>query len=847
MHNNNHQSKINSGVKPIVSAVALALLAFMEPSYAQQAAEPAAPATAAPAAAPADAAPAAADSDEPQLQRIVVSANKRIEKLENVPMAISVMTDAVIKRNNIVELNDVINLQPALTMTFGTTPANNGINMRGVGTSSIGVGVESDVVTVIDDIPSSGVQFKALTDLSDVTRIEILKGPQSTLFGKAAIAGAINIVTTPISGPIQSSGQSYYTTDHEWRLGGAVGGEIDDHWGFRISALDERFPGNVTNLAGDGSTTDGYGGRTFMSKVKWTPTDNLTFDLSGHFNHEIDDCCVYVLKSMPMAGSYYMGQSKNPALAASVLEAGITPSNDNTTVNNGAFTGLESTDRGLGLKTTLDLPNGRKLMLISSDDVYRANDSRDQDFTSGNILGNLPIVAPSNGQPLIAGSKVGQLASTVGAFGDYTQTGTYDVRSSTEELRLVSSDEGTFKYVAGLFYGKNSIIRDFTRGIYETATTPIAYDAGTFNINHAIFGQATWEFVPTWTVLAGVRYNREISGYSMAFYNPFTGPQGPAGLIPCPTIKSVGCGFQGNGVPGGLNPDGNADDAVTGKLSLQHQLTQELMVYGLLSDGYKGKAYDVTSGMGPLENAFDPVPAETSRNEELGLKANLLHNRVTVSAAIFNTNFRNYQQSSTITLPDGTTESVLNSVPKVNSHGFEIDSSALVTKYLALDIGFAYTQATIKEWNNAPCYPGETANGSVAGTCINNGVLPQAPARKINVGGQYDIPLANRSFDEFVSFDTRAQSSVYTNINQDPTLTLPGYSITNIGYGIKDKNKKYTVTFFVDNLFDRQYATGGIGGFGSAFKTGSSTTPSTSWTPARDAFRYGGVRLDMKF
>ncbi len=836
------QPGIRSKVKPIATAVALAMLAFMESSHAQQATEPAA-------AAPAPAAPAVApDIVSPQLTPIVISANKRVEKLENVPMAVSVMTDAAIKRNNIIELDDVINLEPALSMTFGTTPANNGINMRGVGTSSIGVGVESDVVTVIDDIPSSGVQFKALTDLSDVTRIEVLKGPQSTLFGKAAIAGAINIVTTPISGPIQSSGQTYYTSDGEWRVGAAVGGEINDKWGFRVSALDERFPGNVDNLAGDGSKTNGYGGKTFMGKLKWEPINNLTFELSSHFNHEIDACCVFVLRSLAESGSYYMGQSKNPALAAGVLEAGIIPSADNTTIRNGAFTGLESTDRGLGLKSTFDLPGGAKIMLISSDDVYLANDSRDQDFSAANILGNLPIVTPANGQPLIPGSKVGQLASTIGASGDYTQTGTYDVRSTTEELRFVSSDQGAFKYVGGLFYGRNGIVRDFTRGIYETSTTPIAYDATTFNVNHAIFGQATWEFVPTWTVLGGVRYNREVSGYSMAFYNPKTGPAGPAGIIACPTIKSVGCGFQGNGVAGGLNPNGNADDAVTGKLSLQHQLTPELMVYGLLSDGYKGKAYDVTSGMGPLENAFDPVPAETSRNEEIGLKANLFHNRMTVSAAIFNTNFRNYQQSSTITLPDGTTEAILNSVPKVNSHGFEVDSSALVMKNLVMDFGFAYTRATVKDWTNGLCLPGAVPNGSVAGTCNeDNAILPQAPMRKFNLGGQYDIPLADYSFDEFVSFNTRAQSSVFTNINQDPTLKLPGYSITNLGFGIKDKARRYTLTGFLNNIFDKQYATGGVGGFGSAFKTGSATTPSTSWTPARDAFRYGGVRLDAKF
>ena len=160
----------------IAASVLLALSAMATPAVAQEAA------TATPASTP------GSEKDNKRLESITVTANKRVEKLEHVPLAISVLSEEMIERNNVRDIQDVINLSPALSITYGTTPANNGINMRGIGTTSIGIGVEADVAVIYDDIPI-GMQVKAFQDLMDVQRIEILKGPQSTLFGKSAKIG----------------------------------------------------------------------------------------------------------------------------------------------------------------------------------------------------------------------------------------------------------------------------------------------------------------------------------------------------------------------------------------------------------------------------------------------------------------------------------------------------------------------------------------------------------------------------------------------------------------------------------------------------------------------------------
>lgn len=767
-----------------------------------------------------------AKSGATHLQEVVVSANKRVEKLESVPMAISVLTDEIIQRNNVREIDDVVNITPALTVTYGTTPANNGINMRGIGTTSIGIGVESDVAVIIDDIPI-GMQVKAFSDLADIYRIEVLKGPQSTLFGKSAIAGAVNMVTRTPGGPLGGKVSTYYTSDGEWRLGGSFGGAVSDRFAFRLAASDTRFPGNVENLT-TGKHVNGSGGKTLMGKFSWRVTDNLDIDFSPRYDKQDRYCCVLVPTSFtPMQGALL---SNIKQLPATTLLEGIPIGPDNTKIRNNFPTGQKSNDRGAGLKVSYALPNGATLMSITSYDKYRANDFRDQDFVDVSTLLYYPL---ANGQP--AGVDAG-----------YTQYGTFRVESSTQEFRYISpDDDSTFHYVGGLWYGRNAIDRHFVRGYKGIAlTTPSQYFATTYNRNYAVFGQATWEFTPGWSVLGGLRLNREVSGYTFSVGQP-----PPGDFVQTAYYSSLG----------------NGDNAVTGKLSLQRQFNESLMGYVMYSTGYKGLAYDITSGLSAKTATEQPVKAETARALEVGVKDNFLDGRATINAAAFYERFSDYQQNSGSYLP-GTTTYVtrLNSVPWVATRGVEVDLSMQVTDNLVLNSGIAYTRAKIGSFRNGPCYnvPGSPNSGYNA-DCIpkspiyggavqdlSGKTMPNAPKVKLNLGGQYDIPLAAHSFDAFLNGNFRYQTHVLTNLNQDPSLGVPAYGILNLGGGIKDKAGRYKLSFFVNNVFDKHYASTGLTGYGSW----SSRAPNpavnvttTTWTPARDAFRYYGLRLDVNF
>lgn len=868
-------------LSPIASAVALSLLGLAPMASAQTQGAAPAPATA-----------AAKAADGNQLQAVVVTANKRVEKLDSVPMAISVLNEETIQRNNVREIEDVVALTPALSINSGTTSANNAITMRGVGTQTTSIGVEGDVVVIIDDIPIAN-QFQAFRDLADIARIEVLKGPQSTLFGKSAIAGGLNIVTKPIAGPLQGRAMMLKTSDGEWRVGASFGGELTETFGMRVAASSSQFDGNLNNLT-TGEKVNGSGGKTLMAKFAWHPTSRLDVDFTPYYNEITNTRSANALNKFVirntatgesqqagLAGSNTLGAggaslpvflipANSPAtfpatatsvnaMPASAVLAGITPTQWNRNIRRDYRGGLEATDRGMGLRINYVLPNEATLTSITSYDKYLATDYFDRDF------GDVPIqVVPPNATTPVTANSILTVPVTVGN----PQQGTYDIRSRTQEFRLVSPATGDFRYLLGLWFAKNETFRWFNRGDCRAPTVctsaavggPVVYKADVYNTSQAIFGQATWEFSPSWTVLAGLRSNLETSGYHFA-RNYFTQVT-PDTFVPGAAATNV------------FSVENNTERSTTGKLSLQKQFSNEWMGYVMTATGHKGVAYDLLSGLSAATST--PVAPENAHSYELGAKGNLLNNRMSVSAALFNTNFTDYQQAMTVSLGEGAgTISKLSSLPRVRSRGLELDVNALVTRDFSLSANFAYTEATIQEWKAAACYTdasnvrvGTTifaANGSLAGK--NNKCFPaftgdtggvqdlagspmfNAPKIKVVLSGVYDVRLAEQSFNGFVNANIKHQSEIITNIIQDPDYYAPPFTVVDLGLGIRDKADKYKLSFLVNNLLNKQYSTNGFGQTPSY--RGSGAAPAsvsiTAWRPERDTWRYFTVRLDVKF
>src|SRR6185436_14757583 len=180
--------------------------------------------------------PASASPAEPvALEEIIVTGTKRSENVQSVPASVFVATGATMERAGVRDFDDLVKIAPSLTITKTSQPANNSINIRGIGTYAYSIATESSVAVVIDDIPQA-FQAAAFSALADVRQVEVLRGPQNTLFGKSASAGVINITTEPASDTFTAKAEVMRTDDHEQRYSGTISGPITDTLKYRLAA-----------------------------------------------------------------------------------------------------------------------------------------------------------------------------------------------------------------------------------------------------------------------------------------------------------------------------------------------------------------------------------------------------------------------------------------------------------------------------------------------------------------------------------------------------------------------------------------------------------------------------------
>jgi iron complex outermembrane receptor protein len=203
------------------------------------------------------------------LAEVVVTANKRAESIQDVPASVMAVTSETLERANVRTFDDLENVVPDLTISKTTQPANNSINIRGIGTYAYSIATQPATVVVVDDVPQA-FQAQAFTSLADLQQVEVLRGPQSTLFGKSSTAGAVNITTRGPSDTFTGLANVMGTSDGEKVVQASLSGPISDTLKYRISAGYDNYKGSLHNLT-TGSWIDGHADQTVRGKLVWQP------------------------------------------------------------------------------------------------------------------------------------------------------------------------------------------------------------------------------------------------------------------------------------------------------------------------------------------------------------------------------------------------------------------------------------------------------------------------------------------------------------------------------------------------------------------------------------------------
>ena len=783
--------------------LATASLIFAAPAFAQEA-------------------PAPADTtvteDTGGLEEIVVTAQKREENLQNVPVSVTALSAEALANSRVTDFADLTKVASSLTVTQATSSPNNSIILRGIGTFAFSIGVEPSVAVIIDDLPVVQ-QAQAFDSLGDVQRIEVLKGPQGTLFGKNASAGVVNIVTKDPSRSMSGSIAVTGATDEDYRVEGSLSGPLGGNGsGFRLSGFYHSFKGNVHNLTTGHWLNDqeAYGLR---AKVKLVMSDNLDFTVSGSYGKTTQDGTVATIRSIdPLGTPRVLG---NAALALVPSLTGITPGSGNYNARVDAEGATTNTTATISGKFVLDL-GAANLISVTGFQDWKFNFQNDVDNTDLIVLG-----------ALTGGASNGGIA----------QSGPYHSRLFTQELRVVSSGSGPLKYVAGVFYADATTDRAFNRG-------PVAllakWDATATSRSLGLFAQLDYTLPTNTTISGGVRYNHEKVG--VRFDN----------LLASATPNSCATGNP-------LCRGTNSDDVVTWKGTISQELAPQIMAYASVAKGYKGFAYDVSSGFNPARvnaalagtapglNGVGPVKAEHSTSYELGLKSRFFDNRVQLNVTGFTTDYNNFQAQSAVII-GGALQNVLNNVGKLKTKGVEVEFSAKPSDWLRLDASAAYTDAKMTSFLGAQGYAGQPGTAANCTTVAASGLcsfqnrsgasLPNSPKFKFNLGATGEIPFGDDN-KAIITLNYQHQSDVNFDLLGNPLLTQKAYGIFNAGIGAEFG--PFRATVFVNNLFDTHYAGGLADGFGTL--GGSATNPAhvIYQVLPRDSSRFFGIKLQYKF
>ncbi len=721
---------------------------------------------------------------------IIVTAQKRSENVQSVPVSITVIQPSQLTAAGVHNFQDLANVAPSLGVSAGGNGQNSSVEMRGVGAFSFSYLTEPDVAILIDDVPVAS-QSQAFTNLSDVSQIEVLRGPQTTLFGKSASAGVVSITTEAPSAVLGGKVSVSATGDGEQTVDATVSGPINDQLRFRLTGSLDDFRGNVKNLY-NGDWTNGENTYSLRGKIHWTPTSKLTVDATASYT---DATGSLGLIPVPVYMTPNTQWETLPPTAASFYK-GININRSNSTLINDTPPVLNYDIASGSVKIGYDLGFATLLSITSYSDYKTYNDT-DFDWTALNILG----------------------LSTNGAQnGGLSQVFNEETKQTTQEFRLVSGP-GAFRYVAGLWYADKQDYYTTVRGPYYPGLGThlyANYEYTDSSTQYAAYGQSEWDIFSKLTLVTGLRLNDERIAYNLD--NPYKGY-----LLD---------GSHNHGV-------------VTGKASLEYHPVENINLFAGYTRGYKGETFDITSSFTPALAAKGPVQPETSNSYEVGVKSQFFERRLTLNLTAFDTDYTNFQAQTIV--PGLGNGFVLANVGSLRTRGLELDGRAILPSGFNIGFGLDYLDATITSYPDGQCYYTQTA----AQGCVTNATgsywnlagktLPNAPRWKGNVSVLYTHDIPNTGFSGSVNLSAKYQSLVNYSLSPDPMTVQPGYATANVDFGIQPiSGPRYKVDVFLNNIFDTHYYNGMTDY--SAFNQAN-----TFGFVPRDFRRYAGARLTYSF
>ena len=476
---------------------------------------------------------ARAAESERLLETVTVTAQKREERLQDVPVSVAVVSAESLEAFDLNQATDLAYLVPGVGVSNSAGPRSFGFFIRGVGTTSFASeSIESSSAYVVDGVVT-GQAGAALSDLPDIERIEVLRGPQGTLFGKNASSGVINVVTKRPSEAFEASVKaSYSDPDSEMKIAGYVTGPINDNVRYLVSARTNQRDGFVDNLF-DGRELNDRNDWGVRARIELSSGDNLNVNVIADYWKREADCCIWTLRSIGVPPS--VGELEQIAAGATFDE-----NNDTQNIDGEVFSDVDT--GGISVQADYDFGSGYTFTSISAYRSWHTIDGLDTD--------NRPV-------------------NTFNVnFADFKQL------LFTQEFRVTSPKDQFIDYVAGAFYYYSDVTSE-SQQLQPAMTAAFAnriWDVVASTENMAVFGQANVNFTDDFRFIVGGRFLREV-GIAETFR---VDPR--------------------NNLNQAFGPGNLTDEAWLWRFGLQYDLSDDVSTFATATRGYKGGGWNAPAG-----------------------------------------------------------------------------------------------------------------------------------------------------------------------------------------------------------------------------------------------------------
>lgn len=691
---------------------------------------------------------------------IIVTGSRREARLRDVPISIAVVSGDKLASSGYTNAADLQYLVPTVNYN---PQIGAGFLVRGFGSQGFDYNIEKAVAVVVDDVVQGLPRSIGLNTLSDVERIEVLEGPQGTLFGKNASAGVIFVVTRkPQLGEFSASGSARYGTDNETKIENTVNLPVTSNVAARITGTYQTRDGYLTNEY-NGFKGGGYRDYSLRGKLLWEPSADINVYLLAEIQDHKDDGTntIETIRSFPTPNPPVSPTSQT-ALDFAALSApyGIVFGPHNREyVNNDP---VQARVRQKGVQGTITYHfGGYTLTSISAFKHQSSGNQTDGDYSATD-------------------------------FNKYN-VGTLSAHQLSQEVRINSPVGGFMDFVVGgYFFDQNVSATENQGGTRNRVLPPNTYvgtNGNTANYTArsnslAAFGEANLHLTKQITAVVGGRFTHDRVGAS---YFSSVDPH---------------FNFIGTPPPNVAATAGKNDLSVKG--TLQYKPASNLMFYATYAQGYKAPAIGTTRG------TLAKVRPETVENYEAGFKAQLFDRLLSLNGTVFLENFKDLQTSTVVFRPDGTFTVVLANAPGVRSKGIELDAALHPARDFTLTGSLSYNPTKYTTFLTS-CYPGQAVNPAPGPGCYATGGsklfdasgLPSinAPKNTFNLGFDYS-PQISAKLRLIANATYSHRSSAYTTAG-DPNTIIPGYGLLNANLGVGALDGKIRATIYARNLLNK--------------------------------------------